>query len=224
VDIPVLAKLFRRQTTNLDVQREENQNSKVYNAEDMLKEATQRNNIHLSLLVAETSVWANPEVHNFLTKENGYGAWLPNSRRYRPGQGEKRGQVIDGVKLDNNHYPNNGIKRAVGIPRDRLIGFESCHIWPDTCYDPRYHTTIANLVLLPRALASLSDHDTEVQAALQYRSFELYGWYPECCETPVKPNFYPQTWREPEPFTQDVLNALRWRRNSILVNLHNEGG
>ncbi len=221
-DIPVFGQLFNKKVNNPASQQHSYQ-SPVYDAAAMLKEAAQIHNIHLSLLVAETAIWASPEVHKKLMEENGYGDWFPNTRRYRPGQGEKRGQIIDGVKLDDNSYANQAIKKAVGISRERLIGFEACHIWPDTCYDPRYHTTIANLVLLPRAIAGLSDHDAEVQAALQYRSFELYGWYPVDSPNPSKPDFYPQTWREAEPFTQDVSNALRWRKNSSQPGSSHEG-
>lgn len=182
---------------------------KIYDATVMLKDAALKNNIHLSILVAETAIWANPNM-------NEGTAWFPNTRRYRAGQGEKRGQIVDGVKLDDNTYANQAIKRAVGIPNNCLVGFESCHIWPNTCYDPQYHTTIANLVLIPRAIAGLSDHDPEVQAVLQYRSYELYGWYPKGQQCPSKPAFYPRTWREPEAFYQEILNAHNSRRNTGL--------
>jgi hypothetical protein len=78
-------------------------------------------------------------------------------------------------------------------------GFEACHIWPRTCYDERFHTAIANLVLLPRALAGLSDHDPEIQASLQYRAHEPYSWYPDGADIPQRPAFYPSRWPTPEP-------------------------
>lgn len=157
-----------------------------------------------------------------LIDENEGTAWYPNTRRCRTGQGERRGQILDGVKLDDNTYANQAIKRAVGIPDNCLVGFESCHIWPNTCYDHRYNTTIANLVLIPRAIAGLSDHDPEVQAVLQYRSYELYGWYPEGQQCPSKPDFYPRTWREPEAFNQEVLNAHNSPRNTAVSNSSNK--
>jgi hypothetical protein len=107
--------------------------------------------------------------------------------------------VKNGQGLDDNSYANLAIKRALGIHRTKLIGFECCHIWPNTCYDARYHTVIANLVLLPRALAGFTDHDPQVQAALQYRSFELYRWHPEEWPAPERPTGFPDQWRDPEP-------------------------
>jgi hypothetical protein len=206
-------KLFHREIISQPTSAEEG--PKIYVASLMLKEAAMNNNIHLSVLVAETAIWANPKMHEGTV-------WFPNTRRCRTAQGEKRGQILDGVKLDDNTYANQAIKRAVGIPNNCLVGFESCHIWPNTCYDPRYHTTIANLVLIPRAIAGLSDHDPEVQAVLQYRSYELYGWYPEGQQCPSKPSFYPQTWRVPEAFNQEVLNAHNSRRNTVVSNSSNK--
>jgi hypothetical protein len=107
------------------------------------------------------------------------------------------------VRFDDNSYANVAIKRATGLGKS-AEGFEACHIWPLTCYDERYHTAIANIVLLPRALAGLSDHAIEIQSALQYRAFELYGWFPHGVPQPIKPEFYPSNWREPQPDTLDV--------------------
>ena len=169
-------------------------------ASDFLLEALQRHHIHLSLLVADTGLWVSPKFHARLLRGTGSAAIFPKIRRVRIGQGEKRGQIIDGVRLDDNSYANLAIKRAAGLGKS-AIGFEACHVWPRTCYDERYHTAPANIVLLPRALASLSDHDVEVQKALQFRAFELYNWWPQEMPRPVKPDFYPLEWREPQPDT-----------------------
>lgn len=175
-------------------------------ASEWLLEAVKRHNIHLSLLVADTCIWVNPEFHNRLVRDTGSAAMFPKVRRARIGQGERRGQIVDGVRLDDNSYANLAIKRAAGLGKS-AVGFEACHIWPLTCYEERYHTAIANIVLLPRALAGLSDHATEVQTALQYRAFELYGWFPKERQQPVKPEFYPSIWREPQPDTVNERTA-----------------
>ena len=172
-------------------------------ASELLFESLHRHNIHLSLLVADTSVWAHPEFHRRIMRNTGSAATFPNVRRARISQGERRGQVVDGVRLDDNSYANVAIKRAVGLGKS-AEGFETCHIWPRTCYDERYHTAVANIVLLPRALAGLSDHDLEIQKALQYRACELYEWWPEEVQRPVKPDFYPAEWREPQPDPRTV--------------------
>ena len=153
----------------------------MFNGLEILREATERLGVHLSVLVAETSLWANPEVHKRLLAENGTAAYFPNVRRYRRGTGERKGQMLGVERLDDNSYANHAIKQAIGTRSEHIVNFEACHIWPQTCYDSRCHTAIANLVLLPRPLAGLSDHDPEIQAALQFRSHELYGWLPNRC-------------------------------------------
>lgn len=172
-------------------------------ASEFLLEAVTQHSIHLSLLVADTGLWVNPEFHNRLVRDTGSAAIFPSVRRARISQGEQRGQIVDGVRFDDNSYANVAIKRAAGLVKS-AEGFEACHIWPLTCYDERYHTAVANIVLLPRALAGLSDHAIEIQTSLQYRAFELYGWYPEGRQPPVKPEFYPSKWRDPQP---DTINA-----------------
>jgi len=167
-------------------------------ASELLLEAVRRHDIHLSVLVADTGLWTNPEFHQRLVRDTGSVAMFPKVRRARIGQGEQRGQIVDGIRFDDNSYANVAIKRAVGLGKS-AEGFEACHIWPLTCYDERFHTAPANIVLLPRALAGLSDHDVEIQKALQYRSFELYGWWPTGLDEPLRPEFYPASWREPLP-------------------------
>lgn len=183
-----------------------------YDGSSLLVEASRKHKINLSLLVAETALWANPEVHKRLLEENKSGAFYPNVRRARKGR-EKRGDVVGGVKLDDNTYANYAIRQAIGIPpkNNKLIGFATCHIWPLTCYDEKYHTAIPNLVLLPASLASLTDHNP-IQAVLQYRSFELYKWVPDGEQRPRKPRDYPDCWKRPFGFTAKIEKAIKNRR------------
>jgi hypothetical protein len=179
----------------------------------MLIEAARKHQINLGLIVAETALWANPEVHRRLLKDNRSGAFYPNVRRAAKSKGEKKGGRTGGIRLDDNTYANYAIKKAIGLHRSKnLIGFATCHIWPRTCYDEKYHTAMPNLVLLPAALASLTDHNSEIQALLQYRSFELYKWVPEGELRPPKPKSYPTCWRPPQEFTAKIDKAIRNRR------------
>ncbi len=168
-----------------------------FDALQMLEDACSQHNMRLDLLVAETALWAHPAVHRRLVNQRQSAAFYPHVRRVNVSKREIRGQVIDGVRLDDNTFANRAIKVALGIHRKKLIGFECCHIWPKTCYDTRYHTAIANLVLLPRALAGLTDHNLGIQRAIQFRAFELYNWYPDEQQRPERPQNYPENWREP---------------------------
>jgi hypothetical protein len=183
--------------------------SKKYIASEMLLEAVKKHQIHLAVLVAETGLWAHPDIHTQRLRKTDSAASYPKIRRARGG--ETCGQILNGIRLDDNTYANRAIKRALGLHHSEIEGFEACHIWPLTCYDERYHTAIVNLVLLPRALAGLSDHDLEIQKSLQYRAYELYSWYPEGVAIPQKPSFYPSNWRPPESLPSSVHSISSYR-------------
>lgn len=91
------------------------------------------------------------------------------------------------------------LKKAISGSID-FKNYMVCHIWPGTTYDGRYLvsylTLLANLILIPRILANLSDYFSAVIDVLKYRSYELYGWHPEGTATPQRPSYYPQVWRE----------------------------
>lgn len=188
-----------------------------FDAVSLLEEASEKHRIDLCLLVAETSLWAHPEVARRLTAETGHPCYFPNTRRCRENQGERRGQVLGGgVRLDDNTYANHALKQALGLGRSGARGFEVCHIWPASCYDELCHTAIPNLVLLPRSLAGLSDHNSRIREVLQFRSFELYRWVPRGIAAPQRPNKYPACWREPLTFSSVVEKALKNRRAAVV--------
>lgn len=157
------------------------------NGNTVLQDVVQKLNISLPALVAGAAFWAPPT-------PSATTARYPNTRRFR--KGEQLGKSADGVVLDNNTWANHTLKRALSH-LGKFTDFAVCHIWPQTCYDERYHTMPANLVLLPRELAGLTDHNREIEQCLQYRAWELYCWHPEESPQPTKPNNYPDNWREP---------------------------
>lgn len=154
----------------------------------VLQEVVDQLNIDLPKLVSGCAYWC--PVNAAPTK-----AVHPNIRRAR--SGEARGTVTsEGIRLDDNTFANKALKAKVSHLGE-FKGFAVCHIWPKTCYDERYHTMPANLILLPQELAGLTDHNRAIEHCLQYRAWELYSWYPEGQTQPVKPINYPDNWREP---------------------------
>jgi hypothetical protein len=182
--------------------------SAVLNGDDMLLNATAELGIDLPRLIAKCAVWVNPAVFNACRRQHVHAAWFPDSRRSRKGE-PKRGKA-NGVRFDDNTLANLAIKVAVFGSRRRCRLMHVCHVWPETCYDERYHTSLANLVLLPAPLAGLSDHHKAVAACLQYRSYELFNWYPEGLSAPVKPVGYPSAsdWASARPIPQNVRNKF----------------
>ena len=174
----------------------------------LLSQAAKRLGIDLGQLVAQTAIWSNPEAHKLILQETGEAALYPRTRRYKAMNGERPGQAADGVVLDSNNYANHAAKVVLDIPRKQITGFEVCHIWPKTAYEPSCHTALPNLVLLPRGLAGLSDHDPHIASILQYRSFDLYGWMPSGFRKPHLPPAYPKAWLTPRPLVQRAKRLL----------------
>lgn len=173
-------------------------------------------------LVAQSAIFCTTEVFNrvvngrsgsLLNKKQGgnkYGSWY-NCKYRRMDSGQRKGDYIDGIRLDDNTYANKAIKYAVleGLKKygnihgndihifsEHKSRFEACHIWSNTCNDERYHTSVANLVLLPREIASLTDHCDIVKNLLKYEAWTRFGFKPEEEEIPeCPPNYEDIKWR-----------------------------
>lgn len=167
---------------------------KTLTGEEIQTAAAEKLNIDFASLIALSSIWAPVEEHLAAQNEQGSFARVPNCRRRR--HFEPRGEV-DGIIYDDNTRPNSQMKSVAkkyyGVS---LKDFTVCHVWPDTCYDARYHTCFANLVCIPAAIHSLTDFDAHVEACLKYRAYELYGWMPDDKDAPAKPENYPTEWLE----------------------------
>lgn len=160
-----------------------------YDGNEILDEVVSELQIDLPSLVAGSAFWA-PNLE-------GVGkAKHPNVRRFKKGSEKRRETSKDGMYLDDNTIANKLLKNSLSY-LGSFKHFAVCHIWPETCYDERYHTVLANLVLVPRALSSLTDHNEEIEKCLQYRAWELYKWKPDKEDEPVKPENYPNNWRLP---------------------------
>ena len=143
---------------------------------------------------------------NKKNKGNKYGSWYYcRYKRVSGSDKQKKGEWCGDVKLDDNTYANKAIKYAVleGLKKYGSIHgkdttvfsfvgnrFEACHIWANTCYDVRYHTSVANLVLLPRELASLTDHCNAVKDLLKFEVWKRFEFKPEEEDIPQRPQYY----------------------------------
>ena len=179
----------------------------------LLEMAERETTTDLAALVAAASVWANPKIHDILKANGRFGLWYPATRRYRKGATERKGQILDGIRLDDNTYANYALKNALPLGARAYLNYSVCHIWPESCYDDRCYTCIANLVLVPSPLMSITDCHPATQNALRYRAWELYSWYPPQATPPYRPDQYPSHWRTPEPFTTEIADRLNGRRS-----------
>jgi hypothetical protein len=167
----------------------DNAGSAVLDGDDLLLKVTAELGVDLPRLIAKSAIWVDPAVFHARRMQHAHAAWFPDCRRGKNGE-PKRG-VANGVRFDDNTMANLAIKVAVFGSRDLCTRLHVCHVWPETCYDVRYHTSLANLVLLPAPLAGLSDHHRSVAECIRYRSYQLFGWHPEEACPPMKPGGYP---------------------------------
>ena len=111
---------------------------------------------------------------------------------------------------DDNTCANGYLKRAIlaSITKDNLFlqscktkmfkDYEVCHVW-DLPGDRQYYASIANLVLVPRALAQLTDHNDAVKNLLRRRAYEFFDHFKPEGEDVPDDNYYKEfkeLWRE----------------------------
>lgn len=164
----------------------------TYKAHEKLESAVQELSSNpFPFLIARTALWATADEYKECLAK-GHTAKAPHVRR------KKANEVLgwdadEKIYLDSNCFPNSQMKASLKKRSIIPIGYETCHIWEGTCYETEYHTCYANLVLLPRALASLSDHDENIRDILKYRAYELFGFTPKGKPKPHKPTNYPDS-------------------------------
>jgi len=133
----------------------------MINGTVVLEKVADQLNIDLLKLVAGCAFWSPVDAGATKAKH-------PHIRRARSGEKPKT-VTPEGIRLDDNTSANKVLKDRLSH-LGKFEGFAVCHIWPQTCYQERYHTMPANLVLLPRELAGLTDHNRAVEQCLQYRA------------------------------------------------------
>ncbi len=154
--------------------------------------------VSLCDLVANNALFASPKVvldvmngidgsRNNIGKGNVYASWdCMQHVRYRAPKGTSVTLTVAGMPTtcvaDDNTTANQSIKRAILSSRgyrsihnfSQFKDYEVCHIW-DNPKDPRYYASIANLVLIPRAFAGLTDHCPPIKDLLKYRAWDLFN-------------------------------------------------
>lgn len=133
----------------------------------------------------------------------------------------RRGCIIerpDGglVLLDDNRSPTDAFLWAAQQRRGPDVQFN--HLFKvateSDMYsaDPAIYTALWNICVTPAFLAKLTDvqRHAHVLAALQRRSFDLYGYLPAGQSAPEPPNDYDSLkWRGHPPAVADLERALR---------------
>lgn len=171
-------------------------------------------------LIAKNALFASPEViykviagtagtKNNIGSGNNYASW--DKCTHARVNGIKKGTTvyIKGlpVTADDNTTANLAIKRSILLSRGynsthnyrQFRDYEACHIW-DNPQDPNYYASIANLVLVPRVFAGLTDHCQPIKDILRYRAWDLFNktgvLLPCGTSAPIRPKNYNKiVWR-----------------------------
>ena len=160
-------------------------------------------------VVAKYTVFLHPET---VKQTNGEALF----RIARTRDSARRGCTIerpDGSKVmvDDNTSPTLAFKWAAQQGRGPDIQFN--HIYTGT-NDPDLYTALWNICVTPAFLAKLTDvkRHADVVAALQRRSFDLYGHKPKGELEPEPPEGYDSLeWHDPPPPVDDLESVLRRR-------------
>ena len=192
-----------------------------YNANVWFSVGKEDNDLLVCKLVAQNALFASKHVVQLVkegklgtknNKDNAYASW-DNCDHIRAINTKKNVPVKDinnkDCRADDNCYANRFIKQAVVESFKRKYGYdmlmptylnltnyEACHVW-DKPDDSRYYASIMNLVLLPSALAQLSDDNEAVKKLLRYEAWKRFGFYPDGENKPICPNNYNEiVWRD----------------------------
>ena len=138
---------------------------------------------YLERIVARTAIWATKDDYDAYPD----GVRYPGTRRRKVGDTKESNTIETDpltmgeveVTLDSNNKPKymmrSMLRYRYGLETEE---YHTCHIWPGSCYDIHCHTNYANLVLIPSAIASLSDFDENIMKALQSHAYKLFRWFP----------------------------------------------
>jgi hypothetical protein len=158
--------------------------------------------------LARFSLWVDPVVY----KNRKIRIVYPNTRRKR--SREKREEWVDGAKLWTNEPPQEAFFSAIGSKRSRYKNYNLCHLYEESAYLPKHYTNLANITVVPKSLASLTEC-FPVQEVLKWHSYQLFGYKGPNGKAPVKPPYYPPAWRGIKRLDSDtlatVLKDLKYR-------------
>jgi len=163
--------------------------------------------LQLAKILAANSWLPNPEVVKALPD-----AIFPTIRDQRR-RGTREGDML----LDDNTSPRWALFWAHGDSRvAHQKGWTTAHVWAAP-KDREAYTCLANLALLPEALASLSDKTGPAVPYLQFHAWNTYGWKPANETTPAKPDAFDDIeWQymSASEDPRDALNAALLKGNS----------
>ena len=134
-------------------------------------------------LILQTSYWVSKELFDFLTENNNVdapGVFYPYTIR-KQGVNPHWEEIDQGKRyLDTNHRAQNALSYSlVGKTFQAAFSeYSCCHIYGRS-KDWKSFTCIGNIVLVPKSLKSLTDHNDDVMRCLEKIAYLRYNWKPD---------------------------------------------
>lgn len=186
--------------------------SKVENAHDldeMVQHSLGKEGLRAIIeWVARFSYWVPPEVYQEIQ------VVFPETRRKHTSR-ERRGQVVDGVRVWENQPARYAFWHAYGDSPTRYRNYVVCHIYEGSPYLPEHFTNLANLTILPTCLESFSEW-VPIRAVLKWHAYRTYGYLGPAEVVPRQPEYSPAIWpgvRRLDPETaRRIVSDLKERR------------
>ena len=141
--------------------------------------------VDFSKLILQTSFWVKKEVFDFITDNNKVdapGVFFPYTIR-KQGSSPHWEETNEGRRyLDLNHRAQDALAYSlVGKSfQATFSGYACCHIYGRKfSRDWKSFTCIGNMVLVPKSLKSLTDHNDDVMKCLEQIAYLRYNWKPD---------------------------------------------
>lgn len=158
--------------------------------------------------VARFSYWVSPDIYREIQ------VGFPSTRR-KHASGERRGEMIQDIRVWENQPARDAFWRAFGDSPNRYRNYVVCHIYEGSPYLPEHFTNLANLTILPKCLDSFSEWEP-VRAVLKWHSYAIYGYRGPAAVQPARPHYYPAHWPGISVLgpgdTSHVVSELKERR------------
>ena len=160
-------------------------------------------------LVAKHSWWGSPAIYKEIQ------VVYPKTRRNKGGN-EKRGQLIDDIRIWDNQPANIAFWLFLGKNRNKVKNAYVCHIYDGSAWDPNHYTNLANLTAFPKSIHSLSEWKP-IQDLLKYHSYKRYEYKGPDNKIPEEPQYYPKSWSNQMAHTSsercDIVKKLKDQRD-----------
>jgi len=156
--------------------------------ENVQKDLYSEIGINWKEIILKTSYWVSKDTYDLIGDKTSRGVYYPFSIRIQKDNAGWKEINNEWLFTAQNQKPQDALSFSLTgkswgtIKKSWPAGkkFTCCHIYDKkNTKDWKTYTNVANLILVPQPLKSITDHDIEVVEFLKRISYTLYDWKPE---------------------------------------------